>query len=59
MAVQVVAEGIPCAVLSIPCATCIPVETVSLKDVRRAGRLMVEFIAGLMQIPLTKIKWED
>ena len=60
MAVQIVAEGIPCAVLGIPLRYMhTPVETVSLKDVRRAGRLMAEFIADLTPDTLDKIKWED
>jgi len=45
MAIQVVAEGIPCMVLGIPLRYMhTPVETVSLKDIRRAGRLMAAFI---------------
>lgn len=60
MAVQVVAEGIPCAVLGIPLRYMhTPVETVSLKDIRRAGRLMAEFIADLTPDALDKIRWEE
>ena len=59
MAVQIVAEGIPCAVLGIPLRYMhTPVETVSLKDIRRAGRLMAEFIADLDDTTLDKINWE-
>ncbi len=60
MAVQIVAEGIPCAVLGIPLRYMhTPVETVSLKDIRRAGRLMAEFIADLTPDTLDQIKWEE
>jgi endoglucanase len=60
MAVQVVAEGIPCAVLGIPLRYMhTPVETVSLKDIRRAGRLMAEVIADLKVDSLDNIKWEE
>ena len=60
MAVQVVAEGIPCAVLGIPLRYMhTPVETVSLKDIRRAGRLMAEFIADLTPDTLDQIQWEE
>ncbi len=59
VAVQIVAEGIPCAVLGIPLRYMhTPVETVSLKDIRRAGRLMAEFIADLDSTTLDKINWE-
>jgi endoglucanase len=59
MAVQIVAEGIPCAVLGIPLRYMhTPVETVSLKDIRRAGRLMAEFIADLDDKTLENINWE-
>jgi len=60
MGVQIVAEGIPCAVLGIPLRYMhTPVETVSLKDIRRAGRLMAEFIADLSPDTLDSIHWED
>jgi tetrahedral aminopeptidase len=60
MAVQIVAEGIPCAVLGIPLRYMhTPVETVSLKDIRRAGRLMAEFIADLAPDALDQIQWEE
>jgi endoglucanase len=36
-----------------------PVETVSLKDIRRAGRLMAAFIADLTPDALDKIQWEE
>ena len=60
MAIQVVAEGIPCMVLGIPLRYMhTPVETVSLKDIRRAGRLMAAFIADLTPDALDKIQWEE
>ena len=60
MAIQVVAEGIPCMVLGIPLRYMhTPVETVSLKDIRRAGRLMAAFIADLASDTLEKIQWEE
>lgn len=60
MAVQVVAEGIPCMVLGIPLRYMhTPVETVSLKDIRRAGRLMAAVIADLVPDTLEKIQWEE
>jgi endoglucanase len=59
MAIQIVAEGIPCAVLGIPLRYMhTPVETVSLKDVRRVGRLMAAFIADLTPDTLDQINWE-
>ncbi|MFN2304768.1 MAG: M20/M25/M40 family metallo-hydrolase, partial [Anaerolineales bacterium] len=59
MAVQIVAEGIPCAVLGIPLRYMhTPVETVSIKDIRRAGRLTAEFIADLTPDALDQIQWE-
>jgi len=46
--IQVAREGIPTALLSIPLRYMhTPVETVSLKDIERTGKLMAEFIAHL------------
>ena len=46
--IQVAREGIPTALLGIPLRYMhTPVETVSLKDVERTGRLMAEFIGTL------------
>ncbi len=60
MAVQIVAEGIPCAVVGIPLRYMhTPVETVSTKDIRRAGRLMAEFIADLTPDTLGNMGWEE
>jgi endoglucanase len=60
MAVQIVAEGIPCAILGIPLRYMhTPVETVSLKDIRRTGRLMAEFIADLAPDALDQFNWEE
>ena len=60
MAIQVVEEGIPCMVLGIPLRYMhTPVETVSLKDIRRAGRLMAAVIADLAPDALEHIKWEE
>jgi tetrahedral aminopeptidase len=67
MAIQVVAEGIPCMVLGIPLRYMhTPVETVSLKDIRRAGRLMAAFIADceeackdLTPDDLDQNQWEE
>jgi putative aminopeptidase FrvX len=56
---QVVTEGIPCMVLSIPLRYMhTPVEVVSLKDIQRAGRLLAEFIARLDVDFMKKINWE-
>lgn len=60
MGLQVVAEGIPTMVLSIPLRYMhTPVEVVSLKDIKRAGRLMAEFIARLEPDFIQKITWDD
>lgn len=60
MAVQIVAEGIPCAVLGIPLRYMhTPVETVSLKDIKRVGRLMAAFIADLKADSLDHFNWEE
>jgi endoglucanase len=47
-AIQVAREGVPCGILGIPLRSMhTPVETVSVKDVERTGRLLAAFIAGL------------
>ena len=57
-AMQVVAEGIPTMVVSIPLRYMhTPVEMVSLKDIRRAGRLLAEFAAQLDDKFMEKLAW--
>jgi putative aminopeptidase FrvX len=47
-AMQITREGIPTALLSIPLKSMhTSVETLSVKDLQRTGRLMAQFIAGL------------
>jgi len=56
---QVASEGIPTMVLSIPLRYMhTPVEMIKIKDVRRAGRLLAEFIASLDADFIEKISWE-
>ncbi len=58
-AIQIVQRGIPCAVLGIPLRYMhTPVEVVSLKDIKRVGRLMAEFITDLTVDSFDKINWE-
>jgi endoglucanase len=47
-ALQIAGEGIPTGVLGIPLLNMhTPVETVSIPDIRRTGRLLAEFLTGL------------
>lgn len=56
---QVVAEGLPTMVVSIPLRYMhTPVEVVSLKDITRTGHLMAEFIAQLQPDFMEKLSWD-
>ncbi len=58
--IQVAQSGIPTALLSIPLRNMhSPVEIVDLGDIKRTGRLLAEFIAGLEEDFLTTIAWKD
>jgi len=59
MALQMAAEGIPTMVVGIPLRYMhTPVEVISMKDIRRAGRLMAEFAAQLDDSFIDKLGWE-
>ena len=58
-AIQVSREGIPVELISIPVRNMhTPVETVSAKDVERAGRLLASFIASLDGDFLDSLVWD-
>jgi endoglucanase len=58
-AIQIARKGIPTALLSIPLKSMhSPVETVSLKDIQRTGRLMAELIATLDENFMDDIAWK-
>ena len=58
-AIQVSREGIPVELISIPVRNMhTPVETVSAKDVERAGRLLAAFIASLDEEFLDSLVWD-
>jgi tetrahedral aminopeptidase len=58
-AMQVTAEGIPTALVDFPIRYMhTPVESVSIKDIQRAGRLLAEFISSLEPNFLETIVWE-
>lgn len=57
---QVTAGGIPTGVISIPLRYMhTPVEVVSLKDIRRVGRLLAEFITTLDRAFVDRITWDE
>jgi len=56
---QTTVEGIPTALVEFPIRYMhTPVETVSLKDIQRAGRLLAEFIVSLEPDFIDRILWE-
>ena len=60
MALQIAAAGAATMVLSIPLRYMhTPVEMVSLKDIRRAGRLLAEFVVALDEQAEDWLQWED
>ena len=60
MGMQIVAEGIPTMVLSIPLRYMhTPVEVISMKDIQRAGRLLAQFIAGLDTGFIANLRWDE
>ena len=58
-AIQISREGIPTALISIPQRnTHTPVETVSVKDVERVGRLLAAFVSRLDDSFLPSLTWD-
>lgn len=58
-AMQLIAEGIPTMLVSIPQRYMhTPVELVAIKDIQRAGRLLAEFIASLENDFMSTISWD-
>jgi putative aminopeptidase FrvX len=56
---QTIAEGIPTALVEFPIRYMhMPVESVSVKDIQRAGRLLAEFIASLDANFVDTIVWD-
>jgi endoglucanase len=57
-AIQISRQGIPTGLISIPVRNMhTPVETVAVKDVERAGRLLASFVGGLDERFLDSLKW--
>ncbi len=57
---QTTAEGIPTALVEFPIRYMhTPVESVAVKDIQRAGRLLAEFIASLDDNFVESIRWDD
>lgn len=60
MGLQIARQGIPTMVISIPLRYMhTPVEIISLKDVKRTGRLLAEFITGLSADFIDSLSWDD
>jgi len=58
-AIQIVRAGIPCVLVSTPLRYMhTPVETVVLKDIQRAGRLIAEFISALPVDFMQTLEWK-
>lgn len=59
-AIQITAEGIPTGLVEFPIRYMhTPVESVSIKDIQRTGRLLAEFIASLEENFFETIVWDD
>ncbi|MEJ2209326.1 MAG: M20/M25/M40 family metallo-hydrolase, partial [Anaerolineae bacterium] len=59
VAMQVSRQGIPTALVSIPLRSMhTPIETVSIKDVERTGRLLAHFITHLDGAFLDSLAWD-
>jgi endoglucanase len=59
VAIQVSRKGIPCALISIPQRNMhTPVETVSVKDIERTGRLLAAFIGRLEADFMGSLAWD-
>ena len=57
---QVVAEGIPTMLLSVPLRYMhTPVEMVAMKDLERTGRLLAQTIVSLEMDFMDKISWDE
>jgi tetrahedral aminopeptidase len=59
-AIQITAEGIPTALVEFPIRYMhTPVESVSLKDIQRTGRLLAEFVTSLEESFFETITWDE
>lgn len=59
-AIQVAREGVPSALLSLPLRNMhSPVETLDLRDIERAGRLLAQFIASLDADFMSSLTWDE